>query len=274
MITFRRILCPIDFSDGARRALDHAVELARWYAGSITALHVLQPVPYTDPLMVGAIVFTPEDVERTAADLASFIAEEIGGITVGTSVLQGAPAAVIVEQARTLPADLIVIGTHGRRGFERFMLGSVTERVLRTAPCPVLTVPRGAADAVAVGPVVFRNIVCGVDFSPASTTALAYAASLAAESGARLTAIHVAEDLSPEAARLRLHEEVATEAAVTEVIATGKPYRAILDRAQSDGADLIVIGVHGALTERLGFFGSTTNHIVREAACPVLSLRG
>jgi nucleotide-binding universal stress UspA family protein len=274
MISFGRILCPIDFSDGSRRALDHAVALARWYGGSIAALHVLQPVPYTDPLMAGGIVFTPEDVDRTAADLARFVAEEIGGVTIGASVRQGAPAAVIVEQARTLPADLIVLGTHGRSGFERFMLGSVTERVLRTAPCPVLTVPRGAADAVAVGPVVFRTIVCGVDFSPASTKALAYATSLAAESGARLTAVHVAEELSPEAARLRLQKAVAGEQGVTVAIAAGKPYRAILDRAQADGADLIVIGVHGALTDRTGFFGSTSNHIVREAACPVLSLRG
>jgi nucleotide-binding universal stress UspA family protein len=293
MIAFRRILCPIDFSESSRHALDHAVEVARWYGGTITALHALQPIPYTDPLMAGALVFTPEDLERAGRDLAGFVKDEVGRTPVEPAVVQGAAAPVILEQARTLPADLVVLGTHGRSGFERFMLGSVTERVLRKAPCPVLTVPPRAADAVAVGPVVFNQILCGVDFSPASQKALAYAASLASESGAHLTVMHVVEPrplyepvavgggsyadveaAATEAATARLRDVAPRVPRVTPVVATGKPYRVLLDRARADRSDLIVIGVHSGVADRVGFFGSTTNHIVRESACPVLSLRG
>lgn len=292
MIAFRRILCPIDFSESSRHALDHAVAIARWYGGTITALHALHPIPYTDPLMAGAIVFTPEDLDRAARDLAEFVGQEIGTTPVETAIVQGAAASVILDQARSLPADLIVLGTHGRSGFERFMLGSVTERVLRKAPCPVVTVPPRMADAVAVGPVVFSQILCGVDFSPASLKALAYAGSLAAESGAHLTVVHVVEPrpvyepvtmgggllnveaAATEAATARLQEIAPRDPRVTQVVTTGKPYRALLDRARDDRSDLVVIGVHGSLTERIGFFGSTTNHIVRESTCPVLSLRG
>ncbi|MGE0444411.1 MAG: universal stress protein [Vicinamibacterales bacterium] len=294
MIAFRRIICPIDFSESSRHALDHAVAIARWYGGAVTALHVLQPIPYTDPLMAGGLEYTAADVERTERDLARFVDEEIGSVMpIEIAVLQGVPALVIVEQARLLDADLIVLGTHGRRGFERFMLGSVAERVLRKASCPVLTVPARTPDAVGRGPVVFNQILCGVDFSPASAQALTYAASLARWSEARLTAMHVVEARplyepsalgasafqnfeaeAVEAATGRLRDLVPRDVAVTEVIEVGKPYRALLDRCAADGSDLIVIGVHSGVSDRLGFFGSTTNHIVREATCPVLSLRG
>lgn len=292
MIAFRRILCPIDFSAPSRHALDHAVEIARWYGGTITALHVMHPVPYADPLMAGALVITPQDLERAAQELTRFVGEEVGQTPIDTVVAQGSAAAVILEQARALPADLVVLGTHGRRGFEHFMLGSVTERVLRKAPCPVLTVPPRVADAVAVGPVLFQQILCGVDFSPASDKALAYAASLARESRAHLTLVHVVEprpvyepvaagavgtttfeEAFVAAATERLHELAPRSPHVTEAVVVGKPYRALLERASQDRSDLIVIGAHGGLADRIGFFGSTTNHLVREAACPVLSLR-
>lgn len=292
MIAFRRILCPVDFSDGSRHALDHAVAIARWYGGTVAAVHVVHPIPYADPLMAGAIIFMPEDLDRTRQELAEFVTDETGTTPIDTAVVQGDATQTILKWAEDPPADLIVMGTHGRRGFERLILGSVTERVLRKASCPVLTVPPRAADAVPVGPVVFARILCPVDFTPASMKALAYAASLASETNSSLTVMHAVEpvpiyepvvaggvgvvnyeEIATRAMRARLHEAAPRGRFVHEVVVTGRPYRAILQQAQDDHSDLIVIGAHGSLADRIGFFGSTTNHIVREAACPVLSLR-
>jgi nucleotide-binding universal stress UspA family protein len=196
----------------------------------------------------------------------------------------------IVRRASELPADLIVMGTHGRSGFERFLLGSVTERVLMKTPCPVLTVPPHAP--AASSGVVFPRILCAVDFSPASTKALGVAASLARDSGIRLSVAHVLERfpiyepvmmggpgtpdhdrVATDVARVRLEGEISqairrtTE--IAEVVAEGKPYREILRLADELQAELIVIGAHGSGPGYHGF-GSTTNQVVRRATCPVL----
>ena len=193
--------------------------------------------------------------------------------------------------AGSLQADLLVMGTHGRSGFDRLMLGSVTEQVLRHAPCPVLTVPCLAADAVPLGPTLYRRILCGIDFSSASLQAMALAQTLTAGPGASLCLAHVVEPASlfepvmadgagaavlddraaAGAARDRLLELAAsTPATCTEVVAIGKPYREILHLAEEQESDLIVIGVHAGPSGVLAF-GSTTNQIVRRATVPVLS---
>jgi nucleotide-binding universal stress UspA family protein len=291
MVPFHRILCPIDFSDYSLHALDHAVAIGRSCGGTVTALHVLHPIPYTDPLL-GATLYTPADFDRTLSDLNAFVHGEVGHTPIETSVKEGHATHTILREATALSADLIVMGTHGRSGFERFVLGSVTERVLRKATCPVLTVPRKALDAVEAGPVVFGRILCAVDFSTVSLAVLRCAASLAGDAGTSLTVMHVVEPISvlepvvmggggfptyEEAAvaatRGRLHEIAPRGEHVREVVSVGKPYRVILDRAREEQSDVIVIGVHGGVADRIGFLGSTTNHIVRDATCPVLSLR-
>jgi nucleotide-binding universal stress UspA family protein len=194
-------------------------------------------------------------------------------------------------------ADLLVIGTHGGSGFERLVLGSVTEKVLRKARCPVLTVPRRLSDPVPSGPVLFKRILCAVDFSESSMHALKYALSLAQEADGCLTVMHV---LAPElvgavgigeehvslAALHRQGEEEARqqlEMAVPQsarayckaesILLRGKPWREILQVASDRQAELIVMGVQGRGAADLLFFGSTTHHVVRQAVCPVLTLR-
>ncbi len=289
MATFRRILCPVDFSEHSRHALDHAVAVARWYGGTVTALHALAPIPLADPMLASGGVYTPEDLARTSQDLEAFVRDEAGSAPIEAKVVEARAVGAIVQEAMLQRADLIVLGTHGLSGFQHFMLGSVTERVLRKAPCAVLTVPPRTPDA---GPVQFRQILCAVDFSPASLKALSHATSLAHESGGQLTMMHVVEPLAlyepllaggtafddytdeaVAATKARLHGIAPADVDLREVVTVGKPYREILDRAQTDRSDLIAIGVHGGVGDRLGFFGSTTNHIVREASCPVLSLR-
>ncbi len=299
MSVFRTVLCPTDFSEFSRHALDNAVAVGRSTGASVTALHVVVPRMHADPVLgVGSVVTTEdlavrrEAVERARERLDSFVEDEIGDVHIERIVLEGQATRTIVDCATERAVDLLVMGTHGRSGFERLLLGSVTESVLRRARCPVLTVPPRVPDAIGLGTVVFGRVLCAVDFSPVSTKVLEYAKALASESGGRLSAVHVIEplpvydpviaggggfvnyeELAVAATKTRLASALPKDVDVHQTVAVGKPYRVILDRARDEGSDVIVIGVHSGVGDRLGFLGSTTNHIIREARCPVLSVR-
>jgi nucleotide-binding universal stress UspA family protein len=238
--------------------------------------------------------------QRAREQLAAWFRKAAdAGMTLETVVGLGDPAATILAQAALLSADLIVLGTHGSSGVERFMVGSVTEKVLRKAPCPVLTVP---PHAQATSRLPFTRILCAVDFSDWSEAALMLGSSLADQSGAALSVMHVIEwpwheppapafsDMLPEQASAlaeyrRYVETTATKRLETIVSTTrphghtavrvchGKPYVEVLRVASEEKADIIVLGVHGRNPIDLALFGSTANHVVRQATCPVLTLR-
>jgi nucleotide-binding universal stress UspA family protein len=299
MIDIRRILCPIDFSDASRHALEHAMVIAGWYGSQITALHACHPMILLSPLVVfadppGAIRPNEPDRQQLGEQLREWLvpAEKMG---LETEALfdEGNPVARILERATSLPADLIVMGTHGRGGFERLILGSVTEKILRKANCPVLTVP---PPATASSTLPFKHMLCPIDFSEPSISALQFAFSIAEESDARLTIQHVFEwpsddqvsaKRSFELSEFRRQWEVETRQRLEGLISDdvrswcapepklsyGKPYRQILALAETEHVDLIVMGVHGRNALDLMLFGSTTNHVVRRASCPVLTLK-
>ena len=286
-----RILCPTDFSEMSAHAVTEAVILAGYYKARITALHVLGSVePSFDELSVARLR------EETAA---FFGTAARNGIPLDVVIDVGQPARHILDCAATLPADLIVMGTHGAGGFEHLVLGSVTEKVLRKARCPVLSVPRLADGRT---PLPFTRLLCAVDFSDASLSAVTVALSLAHESGAHLTLLHVLEwpwheppppvmaELPPaqaaalaefrrhteESARKRLESLVPDSdpvSRVTTMLRSGKPHVELLDVAAAEQSDLIVMGVQGRNVLDVALFGSTTNQVVRRAACPVLTLR-
>jgi len=306
MIEIKTILCAIDFSDYSRRALDHAVAIARWYESTITVLHVCSVAPVAayvpgSPIFESAVL-TPADRERLTGEIGRFAeAADLADVPIEIVIREGSVATEILEQA--MHADLLVIGTHGRSGFDRLVLGSVTEKVLRKASCPVLTVPAHAPNAVPATPVVFKRILCPVDFSDSSMHALNYALSLAQEADARLTVLHVmAYDLEVEAPEMyetvifdrrlsvadyrsrceacslerlkaAVPDTVRAYCTVETLLATGKPYREILRVAAEQQADLIVMGVQGRGAADVMVFGSTTQHVVRQATCPVLTIR-
>lgn len=298
MIAIKDILCPVDLSPVSRHAFAHAVALARWYDARIHVLHVYTVViPATVPPFAFA---GPVSVPAPEPDLRS-LREEINhltqghqaeGITVDVNVTDGNPAHRICEQARAMAADLIVMGTHGHSRIERFLLGSVTERVVRSTTVPLLTVPPPCADEPSAR---FSNILCCVDFSQPSIAALTFGFSLAQESGGRITLLHVVdwpEEDEPMTSRsfnvpeYRLERKRDAERRLLElvpaevrnwcepatIVRTGSPYRTILSLAGDIGADLILVGGHGrSAIERL-FVGSTANHIIRSALCPVLTM--
>ena len=294
MALITNILCPVDFSTFSRNALDHAAAIARWYDAPVTALHVLPQVtallPAAGEGLYPPLVFCEDDLRQFRDELDAF-ARQSGVAHIVSEVVQGSVVREIVRRAKELPADLLVMGTHGRSGFDRLMLGSTTETLLHQAPCSVLTVPAHAPDASPVS-APFTRVLCAVDFSPESLRALALAESLAGDAAANLNVLHVLEPVSvfepvavatdglpvsgerQRAARRRLEELVRPDTRaftdVVETVAAGKPYREILRVAAEQRSDLIVLGVHG---RHLAGFGSTTRHVVREAECPVLTVR-
>jgi universal stress protein A len=139
-----RILCPVDFSDDSKAALESAAALASQYGATLVVLHV-------DPIVLSGMGEAPAgpdvQVRQALYDRLSHFAHSVRrpGLRIEVMLEEGAPVGVILAQAGELPADLIVMGTHGRGGLERLLLGSVTTKVLRHAPCPVLCVRSDAA---------------------------------------------------------------------------------------------------------------------------------
>jgi nucleotide-binding universal stress UspA family protein len=297
MRRFTRILCPIDFSDISRHALDHALAFARWYDAPVTGLFVYTPI-YSPTPGIGMYAYAAPVVEpiNTAdyeRDLVAFIGRaDPSGVNVSTRVEIGLPAQEIVRMAQLLPADLVVTGTHGVSGFEHLLLGSIAEKVLRTCPVPVLTVP---PPAQATSTLPLKHVLCPIDFSTSSKAALDVALSIAQEGDAEVTILHVSDAPTDEPLTTRPiatpefyaeYESWAGAELKTLVadgagnwchprtrIRHGKAYREILAEAVEAHADLIVIGVHGRNPVDLMLFGSTTNQVVRRATCPVLTVR-
>lgn len=302
MIEIRRILCPIDFSDHSRRALDHAVAIATWFESTVTVLNVYPVVPAASNALGAASLTvslpTPQDREALLASMRGFTAAIESDVPFRFEIAEGNPASEIVERASAIPSDVIVMGTHGRSGLEHLVLGSVTEKVIRKARCPVLTVPRGMTDAVPAPPVRFKRILCATDFSEASIRALDYAMTLAQEADAHVTVMHVVEvtpapqsdvenaleskmlgayvaaAAADRAGRLKglIPDTVHTYCTVETKLAIGKAYREILRVASEQRTELIVLGAHGRTISEL-LFGSTAHQVVRQARSPVLTIR-
>jgi nucleotide-binding universal stress UspA family protein len=223
-----------------------------------------------------------------------------GELDVAVVVEMGPTVATILEHVSRMPADLIVMGTHGTSGFDHLLLGSVTEKVLRKARCPVLTVPPRAH---VTSKLPFERLMCAVDFSDSSLAALENAISLAIEADARLTLLHVLEwpwreppppelgEMPEELARrleghrrereehvrarleALLPESVRTASRPDVLIANGKAHVEVLRAAAEGSADLIVMGVRGHQRLEVLAFGSSVNQVVRRATCPVLTVR-
>lgn len=294
MLEIRRVLCPIDFSPCSRHALRHALAVAAWYESSLTILHIFSSAPNIDgppePL-------TDSERERLIAEMRTMVGEAPPEVRVSFVVREDPDVRrAILDQAQALMSDLLVIGSHGRSGFERLLLGSVTEKVVRKSPCPVMVVPPHADDAPAGLVHGGRpRMLCAIDFSDASLKALEYAISLAEEADADLTLFHSIE-VPPELLehipvppdfdvdqchataraacleRLRalVPASVRPYCHVGTAVSEGAAYRQLLAQAAEQKTDLIVMGVHGRGAVDLLLFGSNTARVIRAAACPVL----
>lgn len=238
--------------------------------------------------------------QQVARELHHFVERaDVKGLDV-EEVMQEAPdvADEILVQGGVRKADLLVVGSHGRSGLQRLLLGSITETVLRSSEIPTLVVPP-SADHVGFGRAApFKRIVCPVDFSESALDALGVAMLLAEEGDADLTILHVI-DMPPEVVEAATFSEaplaeirakvgascarrlaalvpasVRTYCTVDTMVVDGRPSSEILRVADERHADLIVMGVHGRGALDLMLFGSKTNAVIRSGARPVLTVRG
>ena len=299
MVSPNRILCPIDLSDFSLDALRHGLVIAQWYSAQLTLFHVYQ---VSQPLPVegtpgGVPVFVATDPNQVAEEVRRFCAPLLGASrqSVEIVVRPGDAAKEIRNEAERLPFDLLILGTHGRSGFERLFLGSVTEKVLRSTRVPVLTIPPPVREP---GSPLYKTILCPLDFSAASNRALEHALSLAQQADARLILMHVIEDVLSDAASQAMalanlsvskyYEHLERDAATRlkavvpddaqvwarpeERVVKGRAYDEILKVVADERVELVVMGVQGKGVVNRLMFGSTTHRVIREAGCPVLTL--
>ena len=245
---FRRILCPTDFSEFSDLAFRYAQSLARHYRAELFVQHVVELWRHPEAAFAPAHYyeeFWEYLLHKGAEDLQRFVKNHADDESQPERVAeQGMAADSILALAEAQKVDLIVMGTHGRRGFDRLMLGSVTERVLRKASCPVLAVHRPSPDFLnsreQQDPVHLSRILFGTDFSENSQRALGHAISLTAEYNADLTLLHVLEDIpswssideATSAATEQLDELVPPEkpkaGSIKTVVRRGSPYQQII----------------------------------------------
>jgi nucleotide-binding universal stress UspA family protein len=291
MPTLQKVLVAIDLSEASRTPLRYAASLASRLGASLTALYVAPRYGSHEPFPAfpSAAALDPARLQALEGEVRGFVEADTGPQPVEVVVRDGDPADEILAAAGDPGFDLVVLGTHGRRGFERWSLGSVTDRVARRSERPLVAVPPQAGTPTAA------RMLCALDLSDASAVVLAYAAALALQLQARLMVLHVAEGshwydpwpisgVDPEAVR-RLVAETAEKRAAELVarhvpagvpvevrIAFGVASRQI-ERAAAEQADMVVLGVQSTRGIDRLFFGSTAQHVLRAGVCPVLLVR-
>src|ERR1700682_4883193 len=260
----RKILFPTDYSDRCKAAAGMVETFTGHFQAEATFLHVVEPLNYHD---------LPPASDSIAGDkLKAWLADDFKYFDVKRVLAHGDPAHKIVEYARSTQADLIMLPTHGYGTFRRFILGSVTAKVLHDAECPVWTGVH-MEQVPALETIVFRNVLCALDLGKQSDLALQWATRFASEFQAKLTIAHVIPslgDLGDEGARIgQLQASVGSDAEGR--IVSGEVPAAVQSCAEETQADLLVIGrsIEEGITGRL-----RTNAwgILLRSPCPVISV--
>jgi len=289
MCAIRTILHPTDLSESARPALRLAQNLAREHGARLVVLNVFcPPVVYGE---MGVVMPLPEVAEQLMLGRRVQLEDYVADSGAELLVEQGMDAPEILRHARELACDLIVMGTHGRGGVARALLGSVATEVLRHAPCPVLAVrsaaggarpgvPPGTAGDVAASRPLFPVILHPTDFSEGSRRAFDIACMLA-RGGGRLIVLHVEqvvhvaseeyEGLLEE--RLRGFESDDPTVRVEHKLREGDLAVEILGEASASSCDLIALGTHGRTGLERILMGSVAEAVLRHAGCPVLVVK-
>lgn len=278
-IGYDRILVPTDMSEFAKLAVRYAALFQERLGSALTIMYADEfyfPVDLLELPMGYYLENAPETKEKLAEQLSAYTKTTVphGAETI---IVQDAPARAVVATARDMRADLIIMGTHGRRGWRRALLGSVTETVLRDTDTPLLTVaPTLMKDAA---PKISR-ILCPVNFTRIARESLAHACSVAQAFGAELIVMYVAEEIDEEqvphvetAFSNWVDPQVRKNCRYTQLFLRAEDAAAkVLETAQQMEADLIVIGAQHRLFYDATIIGTTTERITRFAHCPVLTV--
>jgi nucleotide-binding universal stress UspA family protein len=275
----RRVLYATDFSEPSAAAFQVACALSRDDGSQLLILHVLAP-PATVLEMEQAFLAPEERLKQAMGELRRLKPAETGALT-DYLLRQGTPAEEILRAAEERHCDLIVLGTHGRGGLGRVLMGSVAEAVLRRAACPVVTVRSGTSLKA------LRTILYATDLSELSDQAFPVARALARGHRASLVILHVypppmfhAEEVARrppdgyvDSLWEALHRYKVPDAGVTVThrLAEGDPAKEIVQAAQGLKCDFIVLGTQGRTGLRRVLLGSVAENVLRRAACPVVT---
>lgn len=294
-----RILLATDFSKWALRAEEYACCLAATWRATLTVLTVLEFPPGMNPEYPVNQVYLGELMKAGAKQLVELKARASArGIALHTRIATGIPCEEVLAAVKAEDSDLVVVGTKGKSGLSHVLLGSTAERVIRTVPCPVLTVRMvseeiSSAETGPCGGISLSRILVPVDFSDCSLEAVEYAALMAERHRASLTLLHVLEPVSYGLDFTLLHggkrEEMRERSTarlgdLTRALADagipadsqvrgGTPFESILDSAKTIPADLIVMGTHGRRGLSHALCGSVAEAVLRQSRCPVLTVR-
>jgi nucleotide-binding universal stress UspA family protein len=279
------VVCPVDFFPASEAALSYASSLARNYDAGLHILHVIPPVSS----VFGSEKHTAELVKKTDEESQirlSAMAQSVksSGVEASFEVRFGEIDQEIVNGIDEQGADLIVAGTHGRRGFQHWLMGSVCERLLRRVSIPILTVANAKKTEVEK----IKRILVATDLSDSSSEVAAWASSIAEKYGSNIMLLHVTDfvmggvpHLYRDAVLQGINAEMKQLLPVptenlnidTETrVEFGIPFRVVLAVAEQEKIDLIVLGTHGKSALERTLLGSTAERIVRGASCPILAI--
>ena len=286
-IQLKNIVLATDFSLAATAALPFAAELARHFGANLFAVHAKPPENHalaTSELWPVA----QARLEQETAELIETLRDRFPSVKSEVLVKEGSVWHVVRTSAELTHADLIVVGTNGRRGIGKFVLGSVAEEIVRQADCPVLTVGPHAPVGVARGDK-FRKILYATDFGDGWRAAASYAVGFAQEQQAHLTLLHVIAHPRPgelvlshqlEAAALEnlrslIPQESGRAYEPRAMVLHGTPTEKILEAADRELADLVVLGVKNSkgIVRATHLATAVTHQVMSTAMCPVLTVR-
>jgi nucleotide-binding universal stress UspA family protein len=273
--SFKHILCPVDFSELSALGLRYAGALAKCNQAKLTILYAnsFLPPPYFTKARIEELQEHLRDSFAEAQKSLRHFSEAAlgpGRPNMDNRVAEGLPVDAIRLTATEVGADLIVMGTHGRSGVNRLMLGSVTERVLRESAIPVLTV-RGAEHSSSS----FKEILCAVNDTEVSRQALRLATRIGECFGGAVTVLHVRESVSENSIEDVcgwISPEDRAHCTVRELTREGHAAKEIVALARERPSDLLVIGSQHRRFFDATVLGATTARVVRHAPCPVLTV--
>lgn len=291
MSLLERILLPVDFSERSYGAARYVEALADKHDTEIFVLHVTTPLSYElSALDVGGTVLTDLNADRTAElnqQLQDFAADELRPYNVQRLLLEGDPAARIVEFAHDRRMSLIVMPTHGYGLFRRFLLGSVTAKVLHDAECPVWTGVH-LQESPEIDKIHFRKIMVAVDLCPTQALkAIAWASQMAAREASEMVIVHAYPSLEGRTGEyldpnwrtyftqvandeiMKMQQKLGTDAEL--ILEPGDPAHVVCNQAAAQKADLLVIG-RGSAAGVFGRLRANAYSIIRQSPCPVVSV--
>lgn len=276
---FRRILVPVDLGNSSIAPLRYTSLFAQRFKSDVTVLYADQLAAQFsefDPAFVASQIRPAEEKARADAALRAFSASHLTGVTPATVVIAGYPIPTIIRAADEQNVDLIIMGTHGRRGWRRALAGSVADGVVHAASQPVLVVPSWREGRPY--PDTIRRVVCPVNFTDAARQALDYACTLAKTFESELVLVHVQEsnDVDSLAVHARFREWLpdpqTRQCSFRELVLRGGPAERLLDCVEDLDADMLVMGAQTKWIRSESIIGTTAERLLRFSPVPILTV--